>query len=937
MTDRRDEFSPDASSPPLEMERREFLRLAGATAALAGLAGCSRQPKALRPYVVPPDGWIPGAKTFYATAMPWEGFGRGILVETHEGRPTKIEGNPRHRDSGGSTDAITQASIRDLYDPDRSAAPVRQGTVASWADFSQDWLPRWERLRAAQGDGWGIVIEPTTSPTLRRLIGEWSKAFPKARWYQHTALARYDRAGTQEDYRFAAADVVLAIGSDFLLNHPAALRYTREFAQRRKIDQGRLNANRLYVIESAWTVTGGMADERLVLAPSRFEPVLRAISDGLNGRDDFASLGETERDFAAKVIADLRRVRGTGLCLAGPEQSASVRTWTELANRLLASEGRTVISGAAMRGDGDAGCAGGLAELTAALNAVQVRQVCILGANPVYTSPNGSEFREALAKAEYSVHFGQYLDETGEGCQWHLPESHYLEAWGDLRGYDGTLLMQQPLIEPLRQGKSAIEMMHWLTTGLAAEGYDIVRGGYSVDEETWREWLNAGVASGSGGLSRGGARGPHALFDIESGTAKHESGSIELVIRAEPYLRDGRYANNAWLQELPRPFTSLVWDNALWVSPEMAQREKLATGDVLRLTVKNRSVEAPVVVVNGTADGCAIAELGGGRRRADGSGKGGGFDAFALRGESETERWLGRAAWERTGRSMPLVQIQTEMETEDRHPIWQFAAADTEHLQPREDPAISLFPTPPPGSPAAASAPVHHRWAMLIDLSSCTGCSACVAACQAENNTPSVGKDQCGRGRHMHWIRVDRYWTDGGTRSAPQPVPCMQCEKAPCELVCPVGATVHSSEGLNEMVYNRCVGTRYCSNNCPYKVRRFNFFDFRAPRESPLHLQENPAVTVRARGVMEKCSYCVQRIDEARIASEREHRPLRDGELRTACQQACPAEAIVFGDLSDPNSAVLRRKRERTHYALLAELNTHPRTTYLARMVNPSV
>ena len=930
---RPDEFPAGASLWPEDLDRRDFVKLMGASIALAGLGGCSRPAQSLVPYVAQPEAIVPGIALSYATALPLEGFTRGVLVETHEGRPTKIEGNPNDPESLGAADSITQASVLGLYDPDRSRAPRRQGQPSSLPEFAAAWLERRAALLPRGGAGWAVLTEPTTSPTLVREIHRWLDHFPQARWYQHTPLARYDRDGAQPDWDPAQADVILAIESDFLHRHPAALRHTRAFARRRRVEQGAVRANRLYALEAGWSLTGAAADHRQPAGPAAQRRILNAIARALQSAGGPAEPGLTadEAQFAQAAAADLRRQAPNVVCVAGAEQPAEVHRWVRAVNQRLGAEGRTLRYAAAVRSDGDPRSAGELDGLTAAMGRGEITTLVILGSNPAYSAPAELEFARRLAAVDFTVHVGGQEDETGALCHWHIPESHYLEAWADGRGFGGGAVIAQPLIAPLYESRSAVEMVRWLADAVPASDYDLVRETWRERaatgdfESNWTRWLNQGRVDGLPPEPPPVA--PLAAAIPTLNAEADSERSLTLIFQPDPVLADGRWANNGWLQELPRPFTALVWDNALLVPPAWAAARGLADGDNVLLECQGRTLVAPAWAMTGQAEDCLLLHLGGGRRRAGAVGTQRGVNAYALRTSS--------APWEvgvlaaKTAGAAILVSTQHQFAMEGRNPVRVLAAADLATTTPERPESESLYPARPRD---------RHAWAMAIDLSTCIGCSACVVACQAENNIPVVGKEQAGRGRVMHWIRVDRYLVGDGplARSVAQPVPCMQCENAPCELVCPVGATVHSTEGLNEMVYNRCVGTRYCSNNCPYKVRRFNFFDFRAPADSPLHLQENPNVTVRARGVMEKCTYCVQRIDAARSAAERANQPLRDGDVRTACQQACPAEAIVFGDLADPQSRVSQRKRERTNYSLLGELNTRPRTTYLAKIVNPA-
>jgi len=918
------EFAAEADIWPPGLDRREFLRLMGASLALGGVAGCTRPASLIVPYVVPPDDTRAGGARFYATAVPVEGFGRGILVESHLGRPTKIEGNPDHPESLGATDAVTQAAILALYDPDRSRVPLRQGAPSSWAAFEADWAARREGLVATRGRGLALLTEPTTSPSLRREIGAFLAAFPEARWYQHTPLPAYSAGGFQADYDFGAARTVLLIGSDCLFRHPACVRYSRALVSLRRPDAAGALGSRLYAVEATPTLSGALADQRLAASPERTRLVLDAIAAAVEGGSPPSSLHPEEQSFVAAVAADLRRHAPAVACVAGPEQDAAVQAWALALNGRLGSLGRAARLRPAVRSDADPRSAGSLGDLAAALRANDLQALVILGSNPAYTSREFRGLGAELGRVAFTAHLGSHADETAALCGWHLPEAHFLETWGDLRGYDGTATLLQPLIEPLFGGRSALEVLHALHDPAPTAARDLVRATWSgpggvAFEVQWARWLARGVVDE--------AAAEEAAPPAPAVPALARGGGMTgrwLIIVPDASVLDGRWSNNAWLQELPRPLTQLVWDNAALVSPALAAELGIENGDMLRLEHGTAAAEAAAWVMPGQAPDCVTLSLGYGRTRAGSVGNGHGFDAYPLR--SPDEPWLlPNLRVTRTGARYPLVTTQHHFTMEGRDPVRVVVAGQGGSAAP--DPGTTLYPAEWPEG--------RYAWGMSIDLGACTGCNACVVACQAENNTPVVGKDQVARGREMHWIRIDRYFD--GPLEAPrilnQPVTCMQCENAPCEVVCPVGATVHSSEGLNQMVYNRCVGTRYCSNNCPYKVRRFNFLDYRDPPDSPVNLQKNPDVTVRERGVMEKCTYCVQRINAARIAAAKANRPIRDGEIRTACQQACPVEAIVFGNIADPGSRVSAARRRPTNYSLLGELNTRPRTTYLARVV----
>ncbi|MEO6875243.1 MAG: TAT-variant-translocated molybdopterin oxidoreductase [Opitutaceae bacterium] len=924
------EFPFVATLPPSEVDRRNFVKLMGASIALAGLSGCVRRSlDKIVPYVVAPELAIPGRPEFYATAMPAEGYARGIVVESHLGRPTKIEGNTDHPESLGATDAITQAAILSLYDPDRSREPRRQGQPAGWSAFDSEWAEHQATLLASQGEGLALLTEPTSSPSVRLELESILRKFPKARWYQHTPLAAYEMDGLQPDYDFDAADVVFTIGSDCLYRHPAAVRYGRAFAGRRRVVDGRIRMNRFYALEATPTVTGTLADFRLPGSPARMRVVLDALAQTLTqGAPSASGLSPAEDRFVTALAADLRLHAPAVVCVAGPEEDADLQRWAFALNAHLGAGEKAVRFLAPVRSDSDPASAGNLAALTAVMHRREVSQLFVLGSNPVYTAPADLDFVSALSQVPFTVHLGGHADETALRCTWHLPESHWLETWSDLRGYEGTPTILQPLIEPLFNTRSSLEILRELSTGPGTKAYEIVRETWQDGQDAeafdlrWHRWLNVGVVDGP--TAPMVAPSVDRTFPV---LARPASDALTvLLLQPDPTVSDGRWANNSWLQELPKPLTTLTWDNAALLSPAYATQLGITNGDVLALSVGADSLDVAAWIVPGHAVGCVTLSLGYGRTAAGSVGTGYGFNAYQLRSTD--------ALWQRPGLNIRTTGRRYALAATQQ----QFGMAGRDLVRVVAPDALSV---PPP----AASPTLYplwknggYAWGMSIDLSTCLGCSACITACQAENNIPVVGKEQVARGRQMHWIRVDTYFSGdpANPRVVHEPVPCMQCENAPCELVCPVGATVHSSEGLNDMVYNRCVGTRYCSNNCPYKVRRFNFFDYRSPSGALSHLQENPDVTVRERGVMEKCTYCVQRINAARISAQKENRPIRDGEIKTACQQACPAEAIVFGNLADPHSRVSHRKREPTNYILLEELNTRPRTTYLAKVRHPA-
>ena len=898
------------------MGRRQFLTLMGASLALAGLSGCTpRSREKIVPYVDQPEQIIPGQPLYYATAMPLNGYGRGILVETQMGRPVKIEGNPAHPDSLGATDAVTQAAILGLWDPDRSRAPFVGDQLSTWNHFQSELLDVLTKMRATQGEGLAVLTEPTSSPTMGRQLDEFLVKFPHARSYEWSPRAKL-RTNFPAATDFGRADLIVSVGSDFLVDQPGSLRYTRQFAARRRVQDGQAQPNRLYVLESTPTLTGAMADHRLSAPPDRIAAVLRRLSGAAEEK-----LDDREDAFARQLVADLAKHAGSSVVVTGEMEPALIQ---DLAQG-LGKRGQPFIDHAADE----------LVVLSDDLAAGRIKNLIIFGGNPVYTAPADLRFAAALAQASFSAHLSLHRDETSQRCRWHLPATHFLEAWSDIVGSVGTSTIMQPAIDPLYAGRSAHELMAMLGEDSVASGYEIVRATWKAarpeDFETfWQQSIHDGVVA----PPEPGRTQRELIAPPKYVPPQVVDGADYLLLRPDPTVGDGRWANNGWLQELPKPLTKLTWDNAALIGPALAARHGLKTGDVVELRVDNRAVEAPVMILPGQADRCVTVHLGYGRTHGGHVATGRGFDAYKL--QTTANRWCAPGLQIRQlGRTHEFATTQTHFNMEGRDLV-RVANLDEFRANPNfAQPALQNRPSLLPALAPLGSQ--TYAWGLAIDLSTCTGCNACVTACQAENNSPVVGKDQVSRGREMHWMRIDSYFEGppDDPKMLHQPVMCMHCEKAPCEIVCPVAATVHNSEGLNTMVYNRCVGTRFCSNNCPYKVRRFNFLEYSAPPDSAEAQGHNPNVTVRRRGVMEKCTYCVQRINEVRIGAELANRPIRDGEIKTACQQACPAEAIVFGNLLDPASLVSRRKREPVNYGLLEELNTQPRTTYLARIRNP--
>jgi molybdopterin-containing oxidoreductase family iron-sulfur binding subunit len=908
--------------------------------------------------------------------MTLGGAAVGLLVESHLGRPTKIEGNPDHPASLGATDVYSQASVLTIYDPDRSQTVTQLGQTRTWDEALAALRAALEKQRPRRGAGLRLLTETVVSPTLADQLDRFLKAFPEAKWHQyeplapdsaHRAARRAFGEAVNTYYDFRKADVVLSLDADFLHCGPASLRYTADFMARRRVRTDAAGAkqaemNRLYVVETAVSITGAKADHRLALRAQEIEGFARAVATKLGVPAGGDALGNDR--WVAAVAGDLEHHRGRCVILAGDRQPASVHLLAQALNHRLGNAGQTVLYTAPIQAR-PVDQAESLRTLTEDMDQGRVEVLIVLGGNPVFTAPADFRFTERMQKVPLRIHLGLYQDETARQCHWHLPEAHYLEAWGDTRAYDGTASIVQPLIEPLYRGRSAPELLAVLADRIQTPGYEIVKAywrkhwqgqGSSGDfEDFWQTAVHDGVVAGTRFPARSVALKAGWEESLTAGGGPTSATGYEIVFERDPTIYDGRFANNGWLQELPKPITSLTWDNAAVMSPATAQELGVDLGsyshggehggyhpDVVELRLGDAAVRAPVWIVPGHADGSITVHLGYGREFA---GRVGGtpnhkvgFNAYALR-TSERPWFAPGLQVRKTGDRYPLACTQAHHLMENREIIRAGTLAEY-----RENPRLAEERQEGGGNrkPLALYEPLPsqvYKWGMAIDLTACTGCKACVVACQAENNIPVVGKHQVAAGREMHWLRVDRYTR--GPVEAPtefyfQPVPCMHCEQAPCEYVCPTAATVHSADGLNDMVYQRCVGTRFCSNNCPYKVRRFNFFHYADYATQSVRLQYNPDVTVRSRGVMEKCSYCVQRIRHADIDSQKEGRRIADGEVLTACQAACPAGAIIFGDINDPVSEVRRLKGSPLHYGLLEDLNTHPRTTYLAALRNPN-
>jgi molybdopterin-containing oxidoreductase family iron-sulfur binding subunit len=933
--------------------RRRFLTLMSASLALTGLAGCRKPVEKILPYVKGLEETVPGVPVHYASTMPLGINPAGILVSTFDGRPTKIEGLPDHPASLGASDLYMQAAILNLYDQDRSRSVSHDGKPSRWTDFIEAWKSQLSLLQARQGEGFAILSEPAASPTLIRMQKALKAALPAMKWVSfdpvndETMLEAAAMACGSSVYPLAhldKAEVVLALDADLLYSDSGHLRNAHGFAAGRPVGDSHTPMNRLYVAEPAMSITGGAADHRLRCEASRIHALALALGaqlgkmgvTSLAGLSNMAPRNDYEQRWLAAVAKDLLAHRGKSLILAGRRQPAEVHLVLFALNLALGNIGNTLtfrpLEHTLLSSTAD------LRELCAEMAAGRISHLAILGGNPVYSAPADFEFHHALIKVPFSLHLSDREDETSFLTTWHLPATHFLEEWGDSRSEEGRLSTIQPMIEPLFGGRSAIELLQILRSGEERSGYQLVRETWQellppADfEKQWRRLLHRGLhrEEGAAPVKPDGTR---LLEHIHSFSMQSPSdNTIELCFQPSA-LHDGRWANNAWLQELPDPITKIAWDNPARISKKLARQYGLANGDMAVIQLDGRALELPVWIVPAQCDNTIVLELGYGRSHAGRIGSNVGFNAGLLR----TSKMLGFA----TGASLkatgghytiacaqdfdsaagrPLVREATLQEFRT-HP--QFAREAVEH--------------PPLKNLAREHTYAEgYQWGMVIDLNRCIGCNACTIACQSENNIPVVGKEQIAKGREMHWIRLDRYFKgdDADIEMVHQPVACQHCENAPCEQVCPVAATVHDHEGLNVMAYNRCVGTRYCSNNCPYKARRFNFFDYTKTMDDLKKMAQNPDVTVRMRGVMEKCTYCLQRLTLAKNKAKLEGRTLADGEVMTACQQACPTGAITFGNLLDPASLVSRARQDARSYALLGELNVRPRTLFAAKIRN---
>jgi MoCo/4Fe-4S cofactor protein with predicted Tat translocation signal len=920
------EFPQGASEWDSRLSRRRFLQLMSASIAFGGLTGCRLPEQKIVPYTDQPEKVIPGNSLHYATTLQINGHPRGVLVTQHEGRPTHIAGNPLHPLSRGANDAWTGAVILELYDPDRLQTVKRKGGISTWDEFGETLNQLQGGWVKAGGAGLCVLTGAVNSPTMLAQLGQWLEKYPQAKWYAHEPMG----LGPDDTLDLAQADVIFSLESDFLFDRPDSLALTRAFSKRRQADDV-VKCNRLYVAESCPTITGAKADHHFAVSPGEFGDLAQALLNVVQGQ-----AADPRWPWLEALGNDLREHAGRCVLVSGRALSDEAKQSLARANAALGNVGKTT----ARRARDASQSPLSLRDLVARLRNDEVRALVIVGGNPAFDAPSDFGFAALLGKVPVSIHHTLHANETSAHCQWVLNAAHDLESWGDARALDGTASLAQPLIAPLYDGKSALELFSIMVQVPGVSGYDLVRGTWrdaakqkgDEFETSWRGWLRDGVVSLPPSPVAPVIVDVPAVADATPNSSPpSDAQTIWLTFRPSASLWDGRHANSGWLQELADPVTKLTWDNAALMSPSTAQQLRVTDGDVVKLTANGTQLEAPVLIAPGHADRCLTLPLGYGRTCAGTVGNNVGFNAYVFR-RSDQPWQMPLTSVERTGRTHAMARTQEHFRVEGR---------DLLHVTRIDERPPDTVPSPPEAPMPSLYPKVDqhgHAWALTIDLNTCIGCNACIIACQSENNIPVVGKAQVLFGREMQWIRIDRYYQGPAEnpRTHFQPVTCMQCENAPCEVVCPVAATQHDDEGLNVMVYNRCVGTRYCSNNCPYKVRRFNFLEYNGAIPESRRLGLNPNVTVRSRGVMEKCTYCTQRIEEARISARRQHRPLHGTDIITACQAACPAEAIVFGDLSDPESAVSRNRKKPGHYGMLAELDTRPRTTYLEKRINPN-
>ena len=1012
------EYPVQAEEWDSSLSRRNFIKVMGASLALAGLSGCVIQPnEKIVPYVSQPENIIPGKPLYFATAMTLSGVATGLLAKSNEGRPTKIEGNPEHPGSLGATDVLAQASLLNMYDPDRSKEVTYRGEPKTWQGFMTELRAKIDENRADGGAGIRFLSETVTSPTLLAQLDQIKKELPNSKFYQFEPINKDNStagakmafgSAVNTVYKFDQADRILTLDADIFSGFN--VRYMKDFAKKRKYNEETKTINRLYSVETTMSLTGAKADHRLAVKPSQLVEIAKALAAAV-GVSGASSNYKENAQWISAAAKDLTANKGKSIVIAGDNQPPIVHALAFAMNNALGNIGTTVVYTEPLVANADVTQVEQLRSLVQEIDGGAVKILVFLGGNPVYNTPADLKLNaERLNKIPLRVHLGPYFDETAELCHWHISEKHYLEMWSDTRSFDGTVSIVQPLIYPLYDSKSAHEVVQlFLKENYDKKDYDIVREFWQKQslnmtvkpvaavsenkesepkteakvettatptatttnatpaiaknfEDNWRKIVHDGFIPNSEAKPK--SVSVNAGFMSQPQTTTANGGSLEISILPDPCVYDGRFTNNGWLQELPNPLNKVTWENVLLISPKTAQDLKLNLGndaeeftggaqgtsfintrggnqfsDLVKVKYNGGEISKPVPVwiTPGQPDGVVTVFLGYGRTKAGRVGNDLGYNAYDIqRSDAMT---FGSGELTKTGETATVASTQIHFNMEGRDLLRVRNIDELEKFEKDDEQENEYDKTMYNPGDFQPLYDANHRWGMSIDLNNCVGCNACVLACQSENNIPVVGKEQIERSREMQWLRIDTYYSgtpDNPTGPNFQPLLCQQCEQAPCEVVCPVHATVHSAEGLNDMVYNRCIGTRYCSNNCPYKVRRFNFLLYQDWDTPQYKLMRNPEVTIRSRGVMEKCTYCTQRIASARIEAEKDGRKINDGEIVTACQAVCPTDAIVFGDLNDKESQVVKMKEDHRNYVLLNELNTQPRTTYLAGLKNPN-
>jgi len=919
---------PLAASMLSEPGRREFLRLMGASLMLAGLTGCGegRSDLAL-PYVIQPEGETTGIPRHYATALCFEGYAQPILARTNSGRPTKLDGNPEHPATRGSSDHFMQAAVLQLYDPDRSKAPVRKGVPTTWPVFERELTSLRRHWMERQGEGLCLLTGDLTSPTLSRQLRGLLASLPKMSVFVFEPVGAGRRGEAMQaafgrhvetHYALESCELVVSIDDDLLGPGPRQVAHARGWAQRRgeiKPGDGRV---RLHLAESVPSLTGVVSTTRLPVDQSRMPVIAAAIAAGfgIDGVEP-AALSTGESEWVDTAVRELKANAGRALFTCGSHLPPAVQALAPWINEQLGNVGRTVSYTEPLSFNSGPGRT--LSDLARSIASGAVETLIVLDANPAYTAAASLELADLIRTVGTSIHAGLYHDETAAACHWHLPLSHTLESWGDARSVDGTATIAQPVLAPLYSTRTMVQLLAMLAGSLDPAAEPLVRETWAESfggsfDVRWRQALHDGFVADTAPPSLNvTARKP----ELTRSESRAES-AVDVVFRPDPCVWDGRFANVAWLQELPKPLTKITWDCPVAVSPRLADALGLANGDLVEVSAAERKIVGSAWIMPGQAPNTVALFLGYGREAGQVASSIG-YSAYAVRPADDP--WLAQGHIRRIGGQRAFATSQMHHRMEGFDLVKEVSSKQPRLPAPKE--SHSLYP---------AWGSEDYAWAMVIDLDRCIGCNACISACNVENNVLVVGKAQVAVGREMLWLRVDRYYSGdvAEPRSYFQPVPCMHCEQAPCEMGCPVNAAVHNSEGINQQVYNRCIGTRTCSSYCPYKVRRFNWYDYRRFDE-PSRAAHNPDVTVRSRGVMEKCTYCIQRIQAAHAEADKEGRKIRGGEVVTACQQACPTTAITFGNIKNSAEAVSKLRASGRHYALLEELGTRPRTTYLAR------